>query len=626
MCGIVALLAQRGTDVRLSLVRGIQQLRNRGYDSCGALLVTDDQKAWVFKSAAVRSMEELEQAIQGQTSASVGLCHTRWSTHGAKSPENAHPHCDMAQRFHVVHNGIITNYTELRKRLIDKKYVFRSETDTEVIPMLLADCLQSLPDLELFHAWQMVIKSLDGTWALAMVDCQNPHVLYVARRGSPLLLAVSEDGNMLGLTSERAGFAFPVTRLTEVGNDAILQCYWDGDWVVDPRVSGHDWLVSEPERLPTTPAPYEYWTEKEVHEQPDSIWAALNGGGRLYQDHADIWRVKLGGLRDKIDKLRGIQHLLLVGCGTSLHAGLLALPLFKRLEFFTTVQAIDASEFNVYDLPNSGTVGVVFLSQSGETRDCQRVLELLPQKVITLGVVNVPDSQLARNTTCGTYLNAGREVGVAATKSFTSQAVVLSLIAMWFDQYVGRGECIQEWAPAVHQLSLVFRQEVPKLQEFVVQVLMRYPTLSMTPSLFLIGAGFGLPIMYEAALKIKEISYIHAEAFGGATMKHGSFALLSDGPQSSFVLALVLEGPDRDKMLSALEQVYARGARLVVIGNSSMIARWESICPTYMIPVHQEFSASLVSVLFFQLLAIELAKRNFIDMDYPRNLAKTVSV
>jgi len=675
MCGIIALLSLSG-DVRKKLLDGLDMLQNRGYDSCGGLLFDRPNgqcgNHWFWKKASSRGensmlcltqeVSKLSQQIQYRG----GFFQTRWATHGAKTDANAHPHFEATKRFYVIHNGIITNYSVLKQRLKEKGYVFTSETDTEVIPHLIMDCIRScesrrkeLYPMSLFQIWNMVIQELEGTWSLIMGDIEHPDRIYVAKNGSPLLMAFSDDNQDVWFSSERSGFALYVRKyVIDIPDGTTIECRRGarGNWVIntscdcfskgllehlslteekDPdlmdislvqKISSLAFLPENFQVVKKTPEPFTYWTELEISEQPDKLWEALNCGGRLYQEESGNWQVKLGGLDSLSNRLKKVKHVILTGCGTSYHSALFSISVFRQMGGLTTVQALDASEFTRKDFPQdyAENIAVVIISQSGETKDCQRVIECANELgIITIGVVNTVGSWIARETQCGIYLNAGREVGVASTKSFTSQAVVLSLLALWFGQE--NQKSIDKWAPLLCSISLCYRSEMEKMKKWVSGIL---EVVQNQQSIFLLGRGLSYPICLEGALKLKELTYQNVEGYPGGALKHGPFALI-DNVIKTPVFFHLWKGPNYEKMLSAVEQVSSRGGLVILLHNEPeeiLLSQRFPAALLYYVNSPDEWTCSLLSIIIYQQLAVQLAIKKGYNPDYPRNLAKVVSV
>lgn len=621
MCGISAIFSKTH-DIRGMLFRGISTMLSRGYDSVGCLLVNENS-LWLSKHAssdqstcdAISFLQRDLEQLDSTESYNLGMCHLRWSTHGAKTGRNAHPHSSTTSRFWVVHNGIITNYEDIKISLEMKGYRFLSETDTEVVPVLMQD-IMTVNQVDVFTAWTMTINKLEGTWALLMLDMDHKNCIYAAKNGSPLLFALSKDEDIIGFASEYSGLDFTVHKYTTMNDGDILRSSLNnGAWeIVKYQLEDINWCFETKEQYCiTSPHPYLFWTEKEIYQQPDKLWDAINCGGRLFKTKSG-WKVKLGGLDKISSQLSEVEHLIIIGCGSSLHAAMLTAHLFRQISGMTTVQVFDASECNVEDIALKKSALIV-LSQSGETADCQLVLNMV-KDCITIGVVNVVGSMISKNTDCGIYLNAGKEFGVAATKSFTSQCIVLSLLAMWFAQ--NKGNNIQRHAPIIHSMSSQFSNNLPDIEKYVQQIM---PMIINQEHAYILGKGYGFAVALEAALKMKELTYIHVEAFAGSTMKHGSFALI-DSEKQPVVFINAFKGNHFNHMMSAAKQVECRGARVVFITNDENAKS----NPSCVIHANDEFTAALISILFFQILSYRISVGKNINPDFPRNLAKTVTV
>lgn len=600
MCGICAYLGnENGTKY---VLEGIQLLRNRGYDSMGCVSIKNSKfNLTKYSNHPEDSCLRLKQNFDAHDGAKLLISHCRWATTGKPTDLNSHPHLDtiFPNRLAIVHNGIINNYSKLKDFLLSKNVSFRSETDTEVIVNLIAYFLNKNNTLE--DAIKIVLKELDGTWALVIADKENPSSLYLAKRGSPLLIGYDDD--MCIVSSEISGFSnylktYHIVEENQLVRISIensqLQFYNDDNLT---KLSSK--IVDREQINSTSPDPYPHWTIKEIMEQSDSVLRALNMGGRIY----DKERVFLGGLDSHKKELMEIQNLTIIGSGTSFYAGAYGLKLFQLLSGFNTVNIIDASEFGLDTLSKKYT-GVLVLSQSGETRDvinCMEIIRKHRQEVLIFSIVNVVDSLIARSADCGVYLNAGREVGVASTKSFLNQVVVLYLIAIWFAQN--------------REINLLSRQRlISSLSDVSSQVKSILKTLSQCDKfidilkthhrLFILGTGLGYPIALEGALKIKEISYIHAEAYPGGGLKHGPLALIEEGTP------VIIIG---DKLNVALEEVKSRGAKVIKISNMSSDIR---------VPKGLE----ILSVIPLQYIAYKLSVTLGYPVDTPRNLAKVVTV
>lgn len=440
MCGIVGLLSSRGNIIP-DIMSALNRLQNRGYDSLG-ICVLGNQQLRIAKHASTtdaQAFEKLEQSARGIPAGSIGMGHTRWATHGAKTDANSHPHVSNDGAFALVHNGIIQNHGGLRSVLAAEGIECISDTDSEVVVQLLSLNYQKRQtDSEedrVAAAIEDTLAQLEGTWALVIASTHAPDALYCTCSGNPLVIGEADDGHMACVVSEPAGFPKGVTRCFALGpNDVAVFKRPTPDKVI---VHTHETYIPHvfDRDVVHTLGDMPHWTLKEIMEQPQTVRAVLNFGARL-EGH----EVRLGGLEAQRKNLEALDHLIVLGCGTSLHAGEMGACYLRQLCDFITVQTVDAAEFAVDRLPRSNNsnkggvrVGAVLLSQSGETADLQRCMPTLKAHgVLTIGIVNVRDSLVARAVDCGVYLNAGREVGVASTKSFVAQCAAMAMLAMWF--------------------------------------------------------------------------------------------------------------------------------------------------------------------------------------------------
>jgi glucosamine--fructose-6-phosphate aminotransferase (isomerizing) len=607
MCGIVGYVGKKPM-AREVLLAGLTILENRGYDSAGLATLSPSDTIDVTKFASLGVSDALAQlaaASQVHNGRSIGIAHTRWATHGGKTDENAHPHTDMKKRVALVHNGVIENAGDIRRELEAKGIVFESETDTESIAQLLGSYLDE--GLAMREALQKTIERLRGTWGLAVMHAGEPTHLYVARNGSPIVIGVGKE--QMFIASEPTAFA-------QYTKDYIA--LKDGEIVIVDALAADvnlERIETMPEEdIPTTPDPYPHWTIKEIFEQPEAMSRALNHGGRF----ADDLNVKLGGLDAQEETLLTIKHLVIAACGTSFHAGLYASQLMRDLHAFETVQVIDASELTDAHFAPQGA-GLLVISQSGETKDVHRALVRAQEKGIpAFSVVNRVRSLIARSTNCGVYLNAGYEHAVASTKAFTTQVTVLSLIAIWFAQHKENGvQMRRTLIEELHRLPTLARQALRT--EEACKALAE--ELKDCTDLFVLGKGDAMSIAYEGALKIKEITYIHAEGYPGGALKHGPFALIAE---ETPIILTIFDDEHGHLMRTAAQEVRARGAKVIVITDRADFVR--DIADTVLeIPNNGRFTA-LLAVLPLQLIAYHVAVLRGYNPDKPRNLAKAVTV
>lgn len=629
-CGIVGFVGEEAAYPYL--MEGLTILQNRGYDSAGLATISDaDGSIVCTKYASVGSTSDSidllkDKAPANHVSDRCGVAHTRWATHGGKTDENAHPHCDTENRVSLVHNGTIENANVLRKELQAKGVVFKSETDTEVIVQLVGQYLTQ--GFNTMDALKHTLKRLEGTWGIALISKDQPDTIIAARNGSPLLVGIGKG--KMWVASEATAFKRHTNSFIALKDGEVAAIKNSGVTLDMSRVE----LAPEEEIL-LSPEPYPHWTIKEIMDQPSAVSRALKYGSRL----DPVGNVVLGGLDEKRDLLLPIRHLLISACGTSYFAGQYGAKIMRQLKAFDTVRATDAGEVQPEEFPKDGG-GLLVVSQSGETKDVHRTLGVaeflgLPR----FSVVNCVGSLIANTTNCGVYVHAGREQAVASTKAFITQVVCLSLISGWFAQNrAGVNWQTKEGSP-IEPATSAQMIENQRRQELV-ESLHRLPTyvgmtlqtarplaqkialqLKDTEHLFVLGKGFGEPIAYEGALKIKEITYIHAEGYSGGALKHGPFALIEKGTP---IIMLILDDKHATFMQTAAHEVRARGAFVIAITDKPELCDGiaDEVIP---IPSNGMLTA-LLGVLPLQMLAYELAVLRGINPDKPKNLAKAVTV
>ena len=604
MCGIIGYL---GSDLyKEYLLSGLKLLQNRGYDSVGISCISNGELNTI-KFASKSTCDALAvletEIINNPIVSSCAIGHTRWATHGGKTDVNAHPHHDNSNKIALVHNGIIENFDELKQKLLNKGYHFKSQTDTEVIAVLIGYYLDNGEPIE--NAIQKTVEELVGTWALVVMHADYPNKLWITRNGSPLLLGMEDEYIMI--VSEQIAFGNYIKKYIVLDNHDLIEITKE-DKTIKYNKNIHRYAIKDKilTNAETTPLNYKHWMLKEIMEQPDCIIRAMNNGGRIENNVS----VKLGGLDSNKTSLLNINHLILLGCGTSYHAGLWSLEIFKTLDIFDTVVAYDGAEFQIKDIPKKGTTGVILLSQSGETKDLHRCIQIAKDyDLVTIGVVNVTDSLIARETDCGVYLNAGREVAVASTKSFTSQCVVLAMVAIWFSQ--NRGTCIERRKQMINDLrNLPFQiQNILDNNENTMQ----YTNKFNKTSCFILGKGKEEAIAKEGALKMKEVTYIHTEGYSSSALKHGPFALIEDELP---IILLDVNDENRDKNRNTYQEIKARNA---------FVLRITDLEGELLIEKNKTFGG-LIANVYIQLLSYYLSIEKGFNPDFPRNLAKVVTV
>ena len=607
MCGIVGYLGKR--DARAILIDGLKRLEYRGYDSAGIALEQDDALHCVRSVGRIAQLEELLDA--GSPEACVGIAHTRWATHGAPTEANAHPHTDCTGSLALVHNGIIENYRDLKNDLIGRGHTFTSDTDTEVIAHLIEDELNG----DFCEAVRKALLRLEGTYGLAVVSTKFPGQIIVARNGSPLVIGVGEDEYVVA--SDASAIIQHTRQIVYLEDNEIaaidelgLHTRTIDNEFVQKKVEQIHWDIAAVEK-----GGYDHFMQKEIHEQPESTGNAMRGRLNIETSEA-----VLGGLAEHHELLRNIKRIVISSCGTSYHAGLVGECLIE--EFCRIPVEVEyASEFRYRDpILEDGTVLMV-ISQSGETADTLAALrEASRRGVPTIGIVNTVGSTIARESECGVYLHAGPEIGVASTKAFTSQLMVLHLITLYLGRQRGissekGAEMIQALAGIPDHIRWILERE-----EQIVEIAEQHKDIE---NALYLGRGYNFPVALEGALKLKEISYVHAEGYPAAEMKHGPIALID---KNMPVVCVATRDSVYDKVISNIEEVQARGGEVIAIATEGDTAIAERVSRVFYVPEVPPALTPLLTVVPLQLLAYHIAVMRGCDVDKPRNLAKSVTV
>jgi glucosamine--fructose-6-phosphate aminotransferase (isomerizing) len=589
-------------------------LEYRGYDSAGLAVVTDDNGLDIVKRAG--KISELEAAVmEGMPPGTCGIGHTRWATHGAPTFKNAHPHTNARGDVAVVHNGIIENGAVLRGKLQEIGYVFQSDTDTEVVVHLIDLALRETELLE--EAVTAALLHIEGTYGLAVVSSLDPQKIVAARNGSPLLVGIGQEGEYL-LGSDAAAVvphAKEVAYLSD-GDYAVLTpegygIYHLGRGAVNRTIHVLTWDLEAAQK-----GGYDHYMLKEIHEQPDSLRDVMRG--RLLAEEGDS---KLGGVTLTEAELARIEHVIITACGTSWHAALLGEYMLEELARLP-VSVEYASEFRYRNPVVEDNTLVIAVSQSGETADTLAALREAKQRgALTMGIVNVVGSTIARETDFGVYLHAGPEIGVASTKAFTSQIVALALFTLHLARR--RNLSILEGRTMVEALRSLPAQ-VERTLELADSIEVLAQVYQDAPNFLYLGRGYQFPVALEGALKLKEVSYIHAEGYPAAEMKHGPIALIDRNMPALF---LAPKDPVYSKVLSNIEEVHARGGRIIAVvseGTGDELAgKVEHVIE---VPQTLPFLQPVLTTIPLQLLAYHIAVLRGCDVDQPRNLAKSVTV
>lgn len=610
MCGIVAYVGHR--EAHDVIIKGLKRLEYRGYDSAGIALLNGGLNVYKKKG----KVSDLQEFLNGKNLTShTGMGHTRWATHGEPNDTNAHPHYSQSKKHAIIHNGIIENYASLKKELQSKGHKFQSDTDTEVLIHFIEN-IQENEDCSLDEAVRIALNNVVGAYAIVILSLENPGQIIAARKGSPLVIGVGKGEFFM---------ASDATPIIEYTNEVVYLNDQEIAIINDGKLS-----IKTIEDVPMTPyiqklemdleaiekGGFEHFMLKEIFEQPKSIRDCLRG--RL---DATSGRLVLGGLREYINKLVNADRIIIIACGTSWHAGLVAEYMIEEY-CRIPVEVEYASEFR-YRNPviREGDV-VIAISQSGETADTLAAIDLAKSRgAIIIGVCNVVGSSIPRATHAGSYTHAGPEIGVASTKAFTAQLTVLSMICFMIAERKGT---IKE--NTFHEI-LVELENIPKKIEQVLLLNERIREIAEefkdVPNFLYLGRGYNFPVALEGALKLKEISYIHAEGYPAAEMKHGPIALIDEEMPVAFIAT---KDSSYEKIVSNIQEVKARKGRVIAV-----ITEGDELIPkmaefSIEVPAVHESLMPMVSVIPLQLLSYHIAVMRGCNVDQPRNLAKSVTV
>jgi glucosamine--fructose-6-phosphate aminotransferase (isomerizing) len=611
MCGIVGYIGP--SNCVPIILEGLKRLEYRGYDSAGIALVSDG-KVFVEKRAGkVRDLVNRMSSHNGSLSANLGMGHTRWATHGEPNDINAHPHFDLDKEISVIHNGIIENYQAIKTKLLREGHTFVSATDTEVLAHLIGEMYKKTNNL--CAAVRFALAEVEGTYGLVVVSTHEPDRIIAARKGSPLILGIGNGENFVA--SDASAIVDHTRQVVYLEDGEVAEVTRSGfrtmtidDVTIQKDIQEVTFELSQIER-----GGYDHFMLKEIHEQPETIQNAMRG--RLLVDEGDV---KLGGLRDVMDKLLNARRIIITACGTSWHAGLVGEYMLEQIAKVPT-EVEYASEFR-YRNPVIGKEDVVFLiSQSGETADTLAALREAKGKGATvLGIVNVVGSTIARESHGGVYVHAGPEIGVASTKAFTSQLTVLALITLMLARAKGMSRADGQ----------VLSREIATLPSKVAHMLENTESIQALAEEFknsrnflYLGRGANFPVALEGALKLKEISYIHAEGYPAAEMKHGPIALIDENMP---VVVVVPKDGIYDKVISNIQEVRARHGRIIAVANEDdheIDAMAEFVIR---VPRTYGFFGPILNIIPLQLLSYYMAVVRGTNVDQPRNLAKSVTV
>jgi glucosamine--fructose-6-phosphate aminotransferase (isomerizing) len=613
MCGIVAYIGNR--EAYPILIKGLQRLEYRGYDSAGVAMINKSGDLNVFKRKG--KVSDLLNFVSNQdTSGNIGIGHTRWATHGEPNDVNSHPHYSQSKNLVMIHNGIIENYASIKEGLAKRGHTFSSQTDTEVLIHLIEE-IQSHENIKLGHAVQAALNQVIGAYAIVIMDKNDPDTLVAAKKGSPMVIGIGADDFFI------ASDASPIIEYTK------NVVYLDDEQVAVLR-RGQELKIRNLKDKAITPyvqeltlelesiekGGYDHFMLKEIYEQPRSVLDSMRG--RL---NANKGEIKMGGIVEHEKKFEKAKRIIFVACGTSWHAGLVGEYLFEEFAR-VPVEVEYASEFRYRNPIIFQDDIVIAISQSGETADTLAAIELAKSKGATvLGVCNVVGSSIARATHGGSYTHAGPEIGVASTKAFTAQVTVLTLMALHMAKV--RGTLTESrYRQLCYEIEAIPGkiEEVLKLNNQLREIAFTYKE---SRNALYLGRGVSFPVALEGALKLKEISYIHAEGYPAAEMKHGPIALIDD-EMPVFVIAT--KGANYEKVVSNIQEVKARKGKIIAVVTSGDSEVKNMADFAIEIPETDEFLVPLIAVIPLQLLSYHIAVMRGCNVDQPRNLAKSVTV
>lgn len=609
MCGIVGYIGEKNCVP--ILLEGLKRLEYRGYDSAGVGIINSKECKVIKTKGKVADLEKL--VLSEKVDSHLGIGHTRWATHGEPSLTNAHPHFNKEKTLFLIHNGIIENYSSLKKGLLTEGYEFASETDTEVLAHLIDRYLKLKNNL--FQAVRYALNEVEGTYGIAVIYNNEPDKIVVAKKGSPLVLGIGINENFVA--SDVNALIAHTSQVVYLEDGEIAEVFKDhfhAKTILDENIIKeiHEVDMSVDE---ITKGGYPHYMLKEIMEQPDSIYNSLRGRLVLKEGIP-----KLGGLQGFEDRIANSNRIIISACGTSWHAGLVA---EYMIEQFTgiPVEVEYASEFRYRHPIVTPEDTLIFISQSGETADTLAALKEAKKKgALCLGVCNVVGSSIARESEAGVYIHAGPEIGVASTKAFTSQLIVLSLITLLIARRKNLNQL--EGQAIIKELQNINTkvESILKQNEVIEKIAESYVD---SKNFLYLGRGYNFPVALEGALKLKEISYIHAEGYPAAEMKHGPIALIDDNMPVVFI---AMKDSVYEKVVSNIEEVKARKGRILAVVNEDDDQIESLVDHVIRVPKTIEMLQPILSVIPLQLLAYHIAVKKGLNVDQPRNLAKSVTV
>ena len=617
MCGITAYIGYR--DAYPIVINGLKRLEYRGYDSAGVMIYDGENMQLSKTKGKVSDLETIIDKDPKRKVGKIGMGHTRWATHGIPNDVNSHPHLSQSGNLVLVHNGIIENYDTIKKELISRGYTFKSDTDTEVLVNLIEEVKRN-ENCKLGKAVQLALTNVVGAYAIAVFDKNKPNELIVARLGSPIAIGVGEENREFFVASDASPFLEYTKNaiyledeemaIIRLGRKAKVHKIFD-DSRIDPIIQELKLSLDQIEK-----GGYDHFMLKEIHEQPKAITDTFRG--RMLADENII---NMSSVQDNLDKFLNANRIIIVGCGTSWHAGLVGEYLFEDLARIP-VEVEYASEFRYRNPIITDKDIVIAISQSGETADTLAAIKLAKSKgAFVYGVCNVVGSSIARETHAGAYTHAGPEIGVASTKAFTTQITVLTLIALKLGQ-ANNSLSQEKFKNYIQKMQLIPNQiqTLLNIDHKVKEIAAIYKDAK---NCLYLGRGFNFPVALEGALKLKEISYIHAEGYPAAEMKHGPIALIDEN-MPIFVIAT--NKGHYDKVVSNIQEIKSRAGKIIAIVTEGDVTVKEIADHVIEIPETEEALTPLLTTIPFQLLSYYIAVMLGKNVDQPRNLAKSVTV
>lgn len=620
MCGIVGYIGEK--QAFPILIEGLKKLEYRGYDSAGVALVKDQGELNVYKTTG--KVANLETLVDGKDiEGHAGIAHTRWATHGEPSVKNAHPHVSMDGNIAIVHNGIIENYQVLKQQLVDRGYKFNSTTDTEVLCQLI-DYYYKNNGSKLLEAVCSALNDVIGAYAIVVTEKKNPHHLVAARQSSPLVVGVGKDEKEFFIASDATPIVEHTDKVVYLDDGQIADISLDNGLHIvnhNNKQCQFDVKTVDMDISKLSKGGFDHFMLKEIFEQPNCLRDAMSGRLIADPEHPENNRIVLSALRDYRDRLVNARNIIILGCGTSWHAGLIGKQLIEGM-CRKRVSVEYASEFRYNNPVVDKDDVVIAISQSGETADTLAAIQLAKQNgALIFGIVNAVGSSIARETDTGIYLHVGPEIGVASTKAFTGQVAMLTLLALALGHETGT-LADDEYHNLIGELA-----QIPAKMEKELEVTEKIANLAKmftyAHNFLYLGRGFNYPVALEGALKLKEISYIHAEGYPAAEMKHGPIALVD---QDMPIVFIATHHKLYEKIISNMQEVKSRKGRILAIVTEGDEHVREIADNVIEVPKTENCLVPLLSVVPLQILAYYVAVDKGLNVDMPRNLAKSVTV